>query len=537
MVSRIVRMIFAIFAAAVMSECTKDDDPTQPASHYIRKSDSDNVIVFVHGIFGNSVETWTTGTNYWPEMLSKDNDFEGSDIYVLQYPTKPDTTFSIDELSESMRLRLRDAGIENKKRIVFLTHSMGGLVARAYLLKYRAVAERVSFMYFFSTPTTGSQLASLAAVASSNPQLVKMKVNISTDYLGDLLRQWLAAGFQFPTYCAYEKRKTFGIEVVTFESGSALCNKALDPIDADHLSIVKPSDKNAESYVAFKAAFQQSGRRVENRFKQLAENIKFGGTTLEYAKSLLGQPIWERDGVAKFEVEDHIVFIEYQDNADSSKKSILGIQAEPRPARPGSTVLALSAPFNVEVNGTRLGVSGRPLGSAKYSDFGVLDRVGLDSDPFSNPLRCSEIYRERKTKSEIGVCCFAVGSPGVGTVMTLWTYVDMPENWAPVALQSSAQKLVAQLAINDDVIIRLRKNWVHRTDESYCERQYLSQSEEEEVRKQSFREVPDSEIVQTLHDMRVDGIGYFGYKIGAAGSKCRGMEDCEKIGVARAGVR
>src|ERR1700738_4692577 len=42
-------------------------------------------------------------------------------------PTRRDTTFSIDELSESMRLRLRDAGIEDRKRIIFLTHSMGGL--------------------------------------------------------------------------------------------------------------------------------------------------------------------------------------------------------------------------------------------------------------------------------------------------------------------------------------------------------------------------------------------------------------------------
>ncbi len=63
---------------------------------------------------------------------------------------------------------------------------MGGLVARAYLLKYPKVAERVSFMYFFSTPTTGSQLASLATLASSNPQLANMKVNISTEYLGNL---------------------------------------------------------------------------------------------------------------------------------------------------------------------------------------------------------------------------------------------------------------------------------------------------------------------------------------------------------------
>jgi pimeloyl-ACP methyl ester carboxylesterase len=482
--------------------------------------------VFVHGIFGNSVDTWTTGTSYWPDLISKDPTFDGADIYVLQYPSKRNTTFSIDELSDSMRLRLRDAGIEDKKRIIFLAHSMGGLVARAYLLKYKDIAPHISFMYFLSTPTTGSQLASLVSLASSQPQLVDMKVDISNAYLGNLVRQWLAAGVEFPSYCAYEKRATFGINVVTFESGSALCNKALDPIDADHFSIAKPADQDADVYVAFRNAFQQSGRRVDVRFKQLSETVQFGATTLDYAKSLLGQPVWEKSNTAKFVLDGYVAFIKYETDADGSKR-IVGLQAEQSLKKPSSSMLASGAPFDIIDNGKRLGVSDRPLGLATYSDFGVVNRIGLNPDPLRNPLRCNEIYGPAQAGAQLGMCCLAPQSPGIGTIMELWTYIDMPENWAPTALSTPTQRLVVQLANNDAYAGDVRKDWRTRTEESYCERQYLSQSEEDEARKHSYNEVPDEEIIQTLRDTRVDGIAFFNYKINAPGKWCRGTGSCD----------
>jgi hypothetical protein len=84
-----------------------------------------------------------------------------------------------------------------------------------------------------------------------------MKPMNAEDYLADVFRQWLAAGFKFPSYCAYEKRATVGVPVVTFQSASALCTKALDPVDGDHLSIVKPASADAYSYIAFMAAYRR----------------------------------------------------------------------------------------------------------------------------------------------------------------------------------------------------------------------------------------------------------------------------------------
>jgi pimeloyl-ACP methyl ester carboxylesterase len=229
-------------------------------SRYIRKVESaTQVIVFMHGVLGDGTSTWTNGAAYWPELLTKDPAFDGSSVYVYEYPSNLiKDTFSIDEIAENMRLQFEADGVSTHREIVFLAHSMGGLATRAYLLKYRGVASRVRLIYFFSTPTTGSEIADLAKLISKNPQFGKMKPMQSADYLADLQRTWLAADFPFPSYCAYEKQKAYGMLIVTQASAASLCNKHLDPIDADHISIVKPAGTGDVSYLAFKAAFKEA---------------------------------------------------------------------------------------------------------------------------------------------------------------------------------------------------------------------------------------------------------------------------------------
>lgn len=230
----------------------------EPISKYVRKSSAgaDSVIVFVHGLREDGITTWTNKNVYWPELLTHDHTFDNSDIFVYSYRSDEKTTLSIDELTENMRAALTAYGVSNYSRIIFLSHSMGGIVTRAFLLKYRNIAEKTFFAYFFSTPTTGSQLASVAQWAFNSPQIEELKSMGAEDYLANLVRQWQAANFSFPSYCAYEKRPSYGVmSVVSMESAAALCKGPLDPIDADHSGIVKPEDQNSPPYIAFKSAY------------------------------------------------------------------------------------------------------------------------------------------------------------------------------------------------------------------------------------------------------------------------------------------
>ena len=140
----------------------------------------------------------------------------------------------------------------------------GGLVARAYLLKYREVPpERVRMMYFFSTPTTGSDIASLVRLISNNPQLSDMRKMTTDDagVLGVWEAQWSSSPYAKTTlsYCAYEVLPTMGIMVVQRESARHLCNTRPDPIARNHIEIVKPADNvNDESYVALRQAYRDT---------------------------------------------------------------------------------------------------------------------------------------------------------------------------------------------------------------------------------------------------------------------------------------
>jgi hypothetical protein len=99
-------------------------------------------------------------------------------------------------------------------------------------------------------------VASVARFIAHSPQIEELKSMEADDSLANVVRNWLAANFNFPSYCAYENRPSYGaMYVVNMASASALCTRALDPIDADHTEIVKPGDRNSPSYVAFKNAY------------------------------------------------------------------------------------------------------------------------------------------------------------------------------------------------------------------------------------------------------------------------------------------
>jgi pimeloyl-ACP methyl ester carboxylesterase len=231
-------------------------------SHYIRRTNADTVIVFVHGIFGGSIGTWTNSQTgaYWPNLLLDDPTFNAADVYVYSYASPYlGPSYTIDELFENMRLILdNDEVFQRHKRVVFLCHSMGGLIVRGYLKRYQAHAPQVPLIYFFSTPTAGSHITQLTHFLSKNPQLKGMLPARAGDFVTELQHDWRALPTPVNSRCAYETLDTYGIRIVDEQSASALCDGPVDPVDRNHIDIVKPRDKNDVSYVAFKQAYEAS---------------------------------------------------------------------------------------------------------------------------------------------------------------------------------------------------------------------------------------------------------------------------------------
>ncbi len=246
---------------------TLQDDAVVGMKFY-RKSEAKRLIIFVHGFIGDAKETWLHDrtSSYWPELITTDEAFSEADVATYRYESSLfEQSFSIDEIADNLRLRLNAARVPEKyDEVVFLTHSMGGLVTRAFALKFRDLLN-IRAIYFFATPTNGADLANLASLVPNSKQAEGLKNLQESLYLQSQSSQWLASEQHqnIRSYCAYETKTTSGILVVPRQSATALCNQRLDPIAENHTRIVKPSSIHSDAYVAFKVAYEETFERLQ----------------------------------------------------------------------------------------------------------------------------------------------------------------------------------------------------------------------------------------------------------------------------------
>ena len=228
-------------------------------------------IVFIHGIFGtnrdngNDKNTWSGGPVDFTGLLANDPDVkERADIYEFGYYS-PYTgeAQTITQTSVQLAEYLHhDKVFENHQQVVFVAHSMGGLILRKYLLDNREqVQDKVAMMFFFATPTDGSVLATIAQHFSNNPQIRGLAPLDANEALQAIQSGWFPAKTlsKKPSYCAYETLKTDNVAfVVSQASASALCTEQPEPITADHIGIVKPTSTRDESYIVLIDALNET---------------------------------------------------------------------------------------------------------------------------------------------------------------------------------------------------------------------------------------------------------------------------------------
>jgi hypothetical protein len=237
-------------------------------SGFVGSISSKRVIVFVHGIYGSPRETWRAENGaFWPTLLRNDQTVPGYDVFVASYPSPLfDNRMSVSETAELLNTELIAAEIVgNKSRykdIVFVCHSLGGLVVDQMLLDHHETASRVRLIYFYATPMYGSWVANFGSVFSKDALLRDLFSGDGTQYSASQASSWRSAGFNgIHRFCAYEKQPTLnGIVVVSEVSATYLCDpeEAIHAVaDANHLTIVKPQSESSFSYILLKQALNK----------------------------------------------------------------------------------------------------------------------------------------------------------------------------------------------------------------------------------------------------------------------------------------
>lgn len=232
------------------------------------------VIVFVHGLHGNR-DTWRAANGaYWPDLLRTDPHFRSSDVVVAEYPTPSMRgRYSTTQLSELLYQSLSKQRVWEHHDVVFIAHSLGGLLTEEMLLNHPSDAAHVSFVASYATPHQGSFIASFAKLYDSDPLLTDLSDADDNNFLTTLEQRWRSSPYTIPIhrYCAYETLDTAsgaGIghylhahaRVVSFYSATYGCDVDTPPqkINTDHIDIVKPSSRQADAYTFFAKLYRDN---------------------------------------------------------------------------------------------------------------------------------------------------------------------------------------------------------------------------------------------------------------------------------------
>lgn len=166
---------------------------TQPKEHLID-------VVFVHGLGGNYQTTWMLEQDRarsWPIWLAED--LPEARVWCAQYPAAPSGWVgrNLRTLAASTSLLDRmDLNRLGEKPIVFVCHSLGGLVTKQLLRtafdltatpEWRRIARATKGVVFLGTPHTGAGLANLIANFAKALWLVGSLLRV-TDLLTELQR-------------------------------------------------------------------------------------------------------------------------------------------------------------------------------------------------------------------------------------------------------------------------------------------------------------------------------------------------------------
>ena len=132
---------------------------------FIQKPNPTKLVVFIHGINGDPVETWDNEDQkfFWPRELAEDPDFTNADVLSFGYESECGPSLNIREIATHLHTTLEAAIAKIPYRsLSFVAHSMGGLVVREFILTHlQKLHVPLDSMVLLSTPNLGSSLANL----------------------------------------------------------------------------------------------------------------------------------------------------------------------------------------------------------------------------------------------------------------------------------------------------------------------------------------------------------------------------------------
>ncbi len=244
--------------------------------------------IFVHGLSGDASETWQCGKSdeLWPSWLNEL--FPRLGVYSLGYPASKFAKNEQDlfERAGSVLDYLTSKGFGDRP-LIFVTHSLGGLLTKSVLRKardssdagHKAIADSTKLVIFIATPHEGASLATLGKKVL--PRLISSKIELLANSMGVLndlkqaYRDLCDANTELKTVTYYETMPVFGHLVVSRSSSDpGVGNCVPIGVDKDHVTICKPDDRDDQVYLGVSRHVRQVVEQAEAKFAAQTQSFE-----------------------------------------------------------------------------------------------------------------------------------------------------------------------------------------------------------------------------------------------------------------------
>jgi hypothetical protein len=242
------------------------------------------------------IGTWTApnGKRFW-ELVDENDQLKGkTDDFVYGFPSyfaKPGS-FNIQEAANRLHERLEYHQVLNYPAVVFVAHSMGGLVVMRELLTHREILPKVPVVMFYATPMEGALIAEIGKEFSPNSAFAEMTPANGNELLQVLDNEWKSVPEkQRPRVkCAYENKPYGPTKIVSWTSATRFCEGATPAVEATHVSIVKPDRPDADAIVYLANALNEYvlGQQLEAKL-ETPDFSKDGGENVFILKDSFGR--------------------------------------------------------------------------------------------------------------------------------------------------------------------------------------------------------------------------------------------------------
>lgn len=262
-----------------------------PEGRWLRAPKGVTAAVFVHGVLSSGEACWSNGGPSWPELLADEAGLSDIGIYEFSYRTEISSgNYSISDAVEALYQYLTLHGLLDLRRLVFVCHSMGGIVVRSLLVtRQMTFVERGTHIGLFlvASPSLGSNYANLLSALArlvGHSQGDALRFADNNTWLNDLDRNFMnlkesgrlvLQGQELIEDKFVILPSVFSQAVVQPFSGTRYFGDSIKIPNSDHISIAKPEVSTALQHrllVQFIANLPEREQRAAAR--QAASRIR-----------------------------------------------------------------------------------------------------------------------------------------------------------------------------------------------------------------------------------------------------------------------